>query len=62
MMKTEILAKGKLAVMFEEEYRNLARSPDYQILFKEIDLDTYPAQVHNGYFSIDKKGPLCRNR
>ena len=50
------LAKGRLALMFEEEYRKLARSPDYQILFKEIDLDTYPAQVHNGYFSIDKKG------
>ena len=49
-------AKGKIAVMFEEEYRNLARSPDYQILFKEVDLDTYPTQVHNGYFSIDKKG------
>ena len=48
-------AKGKIAVMFEEEYRKLARSPDYQILFKEIDLDTYPTQVHNGYFSIDKK-------
>ena len=49
-------AKGKFAVMFEEEYRKLARSPDYQILFKEIDLGTYPTQVHNGYFSIDKKG------
>ena len=49
-------AKGKYAVMFEEEYRKLAQSPDYQILFKKIDLDTYPAWIHNGYFSIDKKG------
>ena len=50
------LVKGKYAVMFEEEYRKLAQSADYQSLFKEIDLDTDAAEVHNGYFSIDKKG------
>ena len=48
--------KGKYAAMFEEEYRKLAQSADYQSLFKEIDLDTEAAEVHNGYFSIDKKG------
>ena len=48
--------KGKYAVMFEEEYRRLAKSADYQSLFKEIDLDTDAPEVHNGYFSIDKKG------
>lgn len=48
--------KGKYALMFEEEYRKLAKSADYQSLFKEIDLDTDAAEVHNGYFSIDKKG------
>lgn len=48
--------KGKYAVMFVEEYRKLARSSDYQCLFKGIDLDTASAGVHNGYFSIDKKG------
>ena len=47
---------GKYAVMFEEEYRKLAMSADYQSLFKEIDLDTDASEVHNGYFSIDKKG------
>lgn len=47
---------GKYAKMFEEEYRKLAKSADYQSLFKEIDLDTDAAEVHNGYFSIDKKG------
>lgn len=47
--------KGKYAVMFEEEYRKLAKSADYQSLFKEIDLATDAAEVHNGYFSIDKK-------
>ncbi|MCG7983366.1 MAG: DEAD/DEAH box helicase family protein [Candidatus Thiodiazotropha lotti] len=48
--------KGKYALMFEEEYRKLAKSPDYQSLFKEIDLEEDAAEVHNGYFSIDKKG------
>jgi len=47
---------GKYAVMFEEEYRKLAKSADYQSLFNEIDLDTDASEVHNGYFSIDKKG------
>ena len=47
--------KGKLAIMFEEEYRRLAANPDYTSLFKEVDLRTAPADVHGGYFSIDKK-------
>jgi len=49
-------AKGKYALMFEEEYRKLAKSPDYQSLFKEMNLDTDASEVHNGYFSKDKKG------
>ena len=49
------LVLGKLAAMFEEEYSKLAKSPDYQSLFKEVDLETEAAEVHNGYFSIDKK-------
>jgi len=48
--------KGKYALMFEEEYKKLARSPDYQNLFYQIDLDIDANEVHNGYFSIDKKG------
>jgi len=47
--------KGKYALMFEEEYRKLARQPDYQTLFEKIDLDIDAGEVHNGYFSIDKK-------
>lgn len=50
------LVQGKYAVMFETEYRKLAKSEAYQSLFKEIDLDTDATEVHNGYFSIDKKG------
>ncbi|MFW1808734.1 hypothetical protein ACG9Z8_12325 [Acinetobacter ursingii] len=48
--------KGKYAQIFEEEYRKLAKSSDYQSLFREIDLQANAAVVHNGYFSIDKKG------
>ncbi len=50
------IALGKYAKMFEEEYRKLAKSTDYQSLFKQIDLDAGASEVHNGYFSIDKKG------
>lgn len=49
-------AKGKYALMFEEEYRRLAKHPDYKVLFKEVDVETDAADVHNGYFSIDRKG------
>ena len=47
--------KGDYARIFEEEYRRLAKHPDYQSLFKEVDLTTAAEDVHNGYFSIDKK-------
>ena len=48
--------KGKYALMFEKEYRKLAKKPEYQTLFEKIDLDIDAVEVHNGYFSIDKKG------
>ena len=48
--------KGDYALIFEEEYRRLARNPDYQSLFKELDIKTEAEAVHEGYFSIDKKG------
>lgn len=47
--------KGDYACIFEEEYRRLAKHPDYQSLFKEVDLTTAAEDVHNGYFSVDKK-------
>lgn len=47
--------KGDYARVFEEEYRRLARHPDYQSLFKEVDLTTAAEDAHDGYFSIDKK-------
>ena len=48
--------KGDYARIFEEEYRRLAGHPDYQTLFREVDLSHAADEVHNGYFSIDKKG------
>ena len=47
--------KGDYARIFEEEYRRLAKHPDYQTLFTEVDLTTAAEDVHNGYFSIDRK-------
>jgi len=48
--------KGDYARIFEEEYRRAAKQPAYQSLFTEIDLASAAEEVHNGYFSIDKKG------
>ena len=44
--------KGEYAQIFEEKYRRLANHPD----FGEVALDVPAEDVHNGYFSIDKKG------
>ncbi len=48
--------KGKYAIMFEEENRKAARKPKYHTLFQEIDLESDATEVHDGYFSIDKRG------
>jgi type III restriction enzyme len=48
--------KGDYARIFEEEYRRAAKLPAYQSLFAEIDWASAAEEVHNGYFSIDKKG------
>lgn len=47
--------KGVYAKIFEEEYHRYAKHPDYQSLFTEVDLHSAVEEVHNGYFSIDKK-------
>lgn len=47
--------KGVYARLFEEEYKRWAKHPDYQSLFKEVDLNAAADEVHNGYFSIDRK-------
>ncbi len=48
--------KGDYALMFEEEYRRLAKHPDYKTLFQDADPEAAAGEVHDGYFSIDKKG------
>lgn len=49
-------AKGKYALWFEEEYRKLIARPKYDTLFHDVDTTTLPEKVHDGYFSIDRKG------
>jgi type III restriction enzyme len=48
--------KGDYARIFEEEYRRAAKLPAYKNLFDGIDATNAAEAVHNGYFSIDKKG------
>jgi type III restriction enzyme len=48
--------KGEYAEIFEREYQRLARHPDYEMLFDEVDLSSHAGEVHDGYFSIDKQG------
>src|SRR4029078_8961776 len=48
--------RGDYAHIFEEEYRSFGNPPDYKTLCGEVDLTHAAEEVHNGYFSIDKKG------
>ena len=47
--------KGPYARIFEEEYRRLARHPDYRMLFADVDVSRVVDDVHHGYFSVDKR-------
>lgn len=49
-------SKGELAKIFEEEYKRFANHPNYHTLFQEVDFSSSAHEVHNGYFSIDRKG------
>lgn len=54
---------GLYATMFEEEYSQLIKRPKYQSLFREIkDLSSTVSEVHNGYFSIDKKAKASNKK
>jgi len=48
--------KGDYARIFEEEYLRLARHPDYRDLFPQGQTPEDAAAVHDGYFSIDRRG------
>jgi type III restriction enzyme len=51
--ENETPVKGKIALWFEELYGKLSKSPKYKELTKHK-----VEQIHNGYFSQDKKGVL----
>ena len=54
--------KGDYARIFEEEYRRAGEATrTISTLFKEVDLLRAAEEVHNGYFSIDRKGTVDRN-
>lgn len=48
--------KGDYALLFEDEYRRAAKLPEYRALFDGVDAGLAAEAVHDGYFSIDKKG------
>lgn len=57
------IKKGKYAQMFEEEYAKLIKLDKYKTLFNSKKVESYvlnsnPEEVHNGYFSQDKKGVM----
>lgn len=50
-----VAQKGKYALMFEEEYAKAITNPKYRTLFGDVDTESDPSEVHDGYFSIDKQ-------
>src|SRR6056297_1269516 len=54
--------KGKYALWFEEEFKQLMKKPKYQSLLKDQNIDMLAESVHNGYFAKDKKGKLKDTR
>jgi len=53
-----VALKGDYACIFEEEYLRLIKHPRYNTLFEGADVKSLASEVHDGYFSIDKKGKV----
>jgi type III restriction enzyme len=54
---------GEYAQIFEQEYKKLIQKTKYASLFDEMkDLEVDASQVHNGYFSIDKKSKASNKK
>jgi len=54
-----VVLKGKFAQWFEEEYKEVIKQRKFRTLFDSIkDIDVEVQNIHNGYFSQDKKGVL----
>jgi type III restriction enzyme len=56
-------SNGIYAEIFEKEYERLIRKPKYSSLFDEIkDIQVNKSEVHNGYFSTDKKSKRSNSK
>lgn len=53
--------KGPYAKIFEEEYEKIIRKHKYNTLIEKIE-HVPVEEVHNGYFSVDKKGKVKDSR
>jgi type III restriction enzyme len=54
---------GDYAVMFEEEYLKIINKPRYQSLYNELkDAHNEVGDIHDGYFSIDKKAKVSNTK
>jgi type III restriction enzyme len=54
---------GEYAEVFEQEYQKLIRKSKYASLFGEMkDVEINASEVHNGYFSIDKKSKASNKK
>ena len=54
---------GEYAKIFEEEYKKLIKKTKYASLFGEVkDVEVDASEVHNGYFSVDKKSKASNRR
>lgn len=54
------IQKGKIAIWFEEIYKNYIEKKEFEILKRKFHPDNIIEleKIHNGYFSQDKKGRL----
>lgn len=54
---------GKYAQIFEQEYNKLIRKQKYHTLFNDLrDRNVDVANVHNGYFSVDKQSKASNKK
>ncbi|WP_431107206.1 type III restriction-modification system endonuclease [Winogradskyella poriferorum] len=54
---------GEYAEIFEEEYKKLIKKTKYASLFGEMkDVEVNASEVHNGYFSIDKRSKASNRK
>lgn len=51
-----IAQKGPYAQMFEQQYKRIIKRQKYATLFHDVEIETPVEQIHDGYFSVDKKG------